>query len=440
MARLRSVDWSAIWRRVPPASRDVFGLVLYAAGRFYRDRCPQVAASLTYTTLLSMVPLLTIAFAILAAFPAFEGVRDQAQALLFENMVPEIGDTIAQALASFTKNAGKTTAVGIVFVAVTSVLTLNTIETVFNTIWRVGEPRKLMLRVLSYWAMLTMAPLLFGASLSLSSFLFTLQHTLSLQLGGRALIQIASLLPFLLSLFGFTLLLMAVPNFPVHRRNAVIGGVVTAVLFELLKRGFGLYIAKFGSYQVVYGALAAIPIFMLWVYLCWMVVLFGAELTASLPEWRAGRGFGKTIATPGRRLGVALTLLAAIMHRTRDGKPFRDRHLLEKVPSGSDLLGDVLGRLVKADFVARGERGQWLIARDMETTTLQDLLACLELTLGPADLRGDARQPWHERLDDLLGAAESGNAERFGVTLKDLLSPELHPRHAGAGAEPARAG
>ncbi len=434
------VDWAGIGRRVLPAARDALGLVLYTAGRFYRDRCPQVAASLTYTTLLSMVPLLTIAFAILAAFPAFEGVREQAQALLFQNLVPEIGETISQAFAGFTKNAGKTTAIGTVFVAVTSVLTLNTIETVFNTIWRVSEPRKLMLRVLSYWAMLTMAPLLFGASLSLSSYLFTLQHTLSLQWWGKALIQLATLLPFLLSLVGFTLLLLAVPNFPVHRRNAVIGGVVTAVLFELLKRGFGLYIARFGSYQLVYGALAAVPIFMLWVYLCWMVVLFGAELTASLPEWRAGRGFGKTIATPGRRLGVALTLIAAVMHRTREGKPFRDRHLLEKVPSGSDLLGDVLGKLVKGGFVARGERGQWLLARDMETTSLQDLLACLELTLGPADLRGEDGQPWHERLDDLLGAAERGNAERFGVNLKELLAPEPHPHHAGADVETLRAG
>lgn len=440
MTRLKAVDWVDLSRRARPAARDILGLVLYTAGRFYRDRCPQVAASLTYTTLLSMVPLLTIGFAILAAFPAFEGVRDQAQAVLFENMVPEIGETISNALAGFTKNAGKTTAIGIVFVAVTSILTLNTIESVFNTIWRVSEPRKLILRVLSYWAMLTMAPLLFGASLSLSSYLITLQHTLSLSLGGRALIQLASLLPFLLSLIGFTLLLMTVPNFPVHRRNAIVGGVVTAVLFEMLKRGFGLYIAKFGSYQVIYGALAAVPIFMLWVYLCWMVVLFGAELTASLPEWRVGRGFGKTIATPGRRLGVALALLGAILHRTREGKPFRDRHLLEKVPSGSDLLGDVLGKLVKGGFVARGERGQWLIARDLEVVSLQDLLQCLELTLGAADQRGDGRQPWHDRLDDLLGQAERGNAERFGVSLKELLSPETPVRPVAGDVAQLRVG
>src|SRR5262249_5548848 len=159
---------------------------------------------------------------------------------------------------------------------------------------------------------------------------------------GRALIQVATILPFLLSCVGFILLFQIVPNFPVARRNAIVGGIVTAVLFELLKRGFGLYIAKFASYQAVYGALATIPIFMLWVYLGWMVVLFGAELTASLPEWRVGRGFFKSISTPGRRLGVALALLGALHQRAREGKPFRDRHLLEKVPPGSDLLGEVL--------------------------------------------------------------------------------------------------
>lgn len=428
--------WAETARRVRIALGDALRLVVYTAGRFYRDRCPQVAASLTYTTLLSMVPLLTIAFAILAAFPVFEGIREQAQALLFENLVPEIGETVSRALGGFTANMGKTTAIGVVFVAVTSILTLNTIETVFNTIWRAGEPRGMVLRVLSYWAMLTIGPLLFGASLSLSSYLFTLQHTLSLSFPGRALIQLASLLPFLLSVCGFILLFQVVPNFPVHRRNAVIGGIVTAVLFELLKRGFGLYIAKFATYQVVYGALAAVPIFMLWVYLCWMVVLFGAELTASLPEWRAGRGFGKSIATPGRKLGVALALLAAIFNKTRRGEMFRDRHLLAKVPSGSDLLGDVLARLVKGGFVARGEKGQWLLARDLETTTLHDLFDCLDLTLGPTDMRGEGRQPWHDRLDALLGAADRTNRERFSVNLKQLLTHDLTADEATALARP----
>lgn len=437
---LRDRDWSGTGRRAGVAILDAARLATYAAGRFYRDRCPQVAASLTYTTLLSMVPLLTIAFAILAAFPVFEGIREQAQAMLFENMVPAIGNTVSEALSGFTKNMGKTTAFGIVFVAITSILTLNTIETVFNTIWRAGEPRSMVMRILSYWAMLTIGPLLFGASLTLSSYLFTLQHTLSLQWYGRAFIQLAGLLPFLLSVCGFILLFQVVPNFPVHRRNAVVGGIVTAVLFELLKRGFGLYIAKFASYQVVYGALAAVPIFMMWVYLCWMVVLFGAELTASLPEWRAGRGFGKSIVTPGRRLGVALALLAAILKKTRQGEAFRDRHLLAKVPSGSDLLGDVLARLVRGGFVARGDKGQWLLARDLETATLHDLFVCLDLTLGPTDMRGDDRLPWHDRLDALLGAADRTNRERFSVSLKTLLAPDgdvIEPEEAHAIASDA---
>lgn len=435
LGSLRDRDWAGIAGHVWTRAKDAFGLTLYTAGRFYRDRCPQVAASLTYTTLLSMVPLLTIGFAILAAFPVFEGVREQAQHLLFENLVPEIGETVSKTLSGFTANMGKTTAFGIVFVAITSILTLNTIETVFNTIWRAGEPRSMVLRVLSYWAMLTIGPLLFGASLSLSSYLFTLQHTLSLQFLGRALIQIASLLPFLLSVCGFILLFQVVPNFPVHRRNAVVGGIVTAVLFELLKRGFGLYIAKFASYQVIYGALAAVPIFMLWVYLCWMVVLFGAELTASLPEWRAGRGFFRSIVTPGRKLGVALALLAAIFNKTRKGEMFRDRHLLAKVPSGSDLLGDVLARLVRGGFVARGDKGQWLLARDLETTTLHDLFDCLDLTLGPTDIRGSERVAWHDRLDALLGAADRTNRERFSVSLKQLLTHDLTEDEANALAE-----
>lgn len=437
-SRLKNADWQAMLGRAGPTIADGARLGVYAAGRFYRDRCPQVAASLTYTTLLSMVPLMTIAFAILAAFPAFEGVREQAQAMLFENMVPEVGDKVAETLQSFTKNAGKTTAVGIVFVAITSILTLNTIETVFNTIWRVGQPRPMVVRVLSFWAMLTMGPLLFGASLSLSSYLFTLQHYWGLSWWGRALIQLASIAPFLLSCVGFVLLFQVVPNFPVSRRNAIVGGVLTGVLFELLKRGFGLYIAKFASYQAVYGALATVPIFMLWVYLCWMVVLFGAEVTASLPEWRAGRGFAKSIATPGRRLGVALALLGAILVRARAGKVFRDRHLLEKVPSGSDLLGDVLGRLVRGEFVARGERGQWLLARDLETATLHDLMQCLDLVLDSHGLGGE-REPWRDRLDALLADNERRGRDMFGVTLKELLTSQAEAAKAIAAGTPNEA-
>ncbi len=417
---IKGRDWKSLPARLGPMLKDACRLASYAAGRFYRDRCPQVAASLTYTTLLSMVPLMTIAFAILAAFPAFEGIREQAMSMIFD-MVPQVGDTIADTMRGFAKNAGKTTAVGIVFVAITSILTLNTIETVFNTIWRVGQPRPLVMRILSFWAMLTIGPLLFGASLSLSSYLFTLQHTLALAWYGRALIQIASIAPFLLSIGGFILLFQVVPNFPVSRRNAIVGGVLTAVLFESLKRGFGLYIAKFASYQVVYGALATIPIFMLWVYLCWMVVLFGAEITASLPEWRAARGFAKSIATPGRKLAVALMLLGAIYHRGREGKVFRDRHLLEKIPSGSDLLGDVLARLVRSEFVARGERGQWLLARDLETTTLHDLMLALDLVLDPNDLGGE-RGEWHKRLDRLMAENERHGKTTFGVSLRTLLA------------------
>ena len=422
---LKDRDWKSTAGRLGAGIADAARLGLYAAGRFYRDRGPQVAASLTYTTLLSMVPLMTIAFAIIAAFPAFEGIREQAMTLIFD-MVPQVGDTVADTMRGFARNAGKTTAVGVVFVAITSVMTLNTIETAFNTIWRVGQPRPIVVRVLSFWAMLTIGPLLFGASLSLSSYLFTLQHTLSLAWYGRALIQLASLAPFLLSVVGFILLFQVVPNFPVSRRNAIVGGVLTAVLFESLKRGFGLYIGKFASYQVVYGALATVPIFMLWVYLCWMVVLFGAEVTASLPEWRAGRGFAKSIATPGRKLAVALMLIGAIYHRGREGKAFRDRHLLEKVPSGSDLLGDVLGRLIRNEFVARGERGQWLLARDLETATLHDLMLALDLVLDPSDLGGE-RTGWHDRMDALLAASDKRGKEIFGVTLKEVLADAQPP-------------
>jgi membrane protein len=241
-----------------------------------------MAAALSYTSLLSLVPLLTIGLAIIAAFPAFEPIRGELQSSLVRTLVPEVGQQVREAVAGLIGNAGNLTAIGILGLVVTAVLLLVTIEDALNRIFRVDLSRPPLSRLLVYWTVVTLGPILLGASLSITDWLFSgglpdsapqVLHSM-LALGG-------TLFRFAMLMALFSLLYVAVPNRPVSVPAALAGGLLAAVAVTLLRVGFHLYIADFHAYQL-YGALAAIPILLLWMYLAWAAVLAGAELTATL--------------------------------------------------------------------------------------------------------------------------------------------------------------
>jgi len=277
---------AAACARVGAMSLGLADLLRHTALRFHRDRCSQAAAALTFTSLLALVPLMAIVFASFAVFAAFGEVRDELQAFIFQSFVPNIGDVVSENLSRFAENAGHLTVVGTVFLAVTALMLLLTIQDSFNHIWRVAETRPLWVRLPAYWALLTLGPLLLAASFSLSTYLFAAARSMGVAALTGPLAWIAEITPMLLSAAALCLLYRLMPNFPVPWRHATVGGLAAAGCFEALKRGFVLYVANFPSYQVVYGALAAFPLFLVWGYLSWVVVLLGAELTAALPEWR----------------------------------------------------------------------------------------------------------------------------------------------------------
>jgi membrane protein len=250
--------------------------------RFRHDDAAVMAAALSYTSLLSLVPLLTIGLAIIAAFPAFEPIRGELQSSLVRTLVPEVGQQVREAVAGLIGNAGNLTAIGILGLVVTAVLLLVTIEDALNRIFRVDLSRPPLSRLLVYWTVVTLGPILLGASLSITDWLFSgglpdsapqVLHSM-LALGG-------TLFRFAMLMALFSLLYVAVPNRPVSVPAALAGGLLAAVAVTLLRVGFHLYIADFHAYQL-YGALAAIPILLLWMYLAWAAVLAGAELTATL--------------------------------------------------------------------------------------------------------------------------------------------------------------
>jgi membrane protein len=418
--------------RIAQAGRDLVDLARYTLHRFMADRCQQVAASLTYTSLLALVPMMTVAFAIFAAFPVFADIREDLQTYIFRNFVPHVGDVVYDNLVVFADNAGKLTVVGVLFLGVTAFMLLQTIQSSFNGIWRVGEARPLLVRLLAYWALLSLGPLLFGASFSLSSYLFATARAVGVEAWTGPLARLTGLVPILLSAAGLCLMYNALPNFPVRWRHSVIGGLVAATLFELLKRAFTLYVANFPSYEAVYGALAAFPIFLVWSYLSWVVVLLGAELTASLPEWRMTRDRGLGAVSARRQIEVALDVLAALWAKSGAGGELRERELIAAVAARPDRIAKTLRDLAGAGVVARSERQGWLLARDLDRLTLYDLYRALGHGLADGAAPPQTPPAWGARLQRILADANAGERRPMSCTVRELVAAAPEPSEATA--------
>ncbi|MEK7877947.1 MAG: YihY family inner membrane protein, partial [Pseudomonadota bacterium] len=258
------------------------------------------ASSLTFTTLLAVVPVVTVALTVVSAFPVFGSLLEQLHKFVVQNMLPRSVDTLTTYAQQFSENAAQLTAVGVVILGVTALLLLFTIEGEFNVIWRVSRARPLLRRVLVYSTVLTIGPLCIGASLSVTSYLITLSLGLVDEMPGMrsALLRFV---PLVLTSAAFALLYFTLPRCPVLKRDALTGGVAAGAGFEIMKHGFGFYVAHFPTYTVVYGAFAAVPIFLLWIYLSWLIIIGGAVLVAVLPEWRERAGQPQPM--PGRTGG-----------------------------------------------------------------------------------------------------------------------------------------
>lgn len=254
--------------------------------RFNADRLMQVAGALAFTTLLSIVPLVTVALALLTKYPVFGQLTEALTSFLTENLLPEsAGMTIVDYVLQFAQKANTLTQIGSIMLLATAVSTLLTIDHAFNAIWRVAKLRPLWRRVLVYSLVITVGPILLGASIAVSSYLISLSLGLVTESHWLAALLIRAASLGLLCVL-FTLLYFAVPYQAVALRDALIGGIVATAAFVLMQRLFAWSVASFPTYDLIYGAFAAIPIFLMWLYLSWIVVLLGALLVATLQEFR----------------------------------------------------------------------------------------------------------------------------------------------------------
>ncbi|WP_233499731.1 virulence factor BrkB family protein [Glaciecola sp. KUL10] len=267
------------------------------------ERITVSAGHLAYVSLLSLVPVIMVFFMIMSAFPAFEEAREQVESFIFSNFVPTSGDVVQQYMADFVANASGMGAISIITLLVVALLLISNIDKTLNHLWRTVVDRPVVYTFAIYWMVITLGPLLIGSSIAVSSYLaglaaFAEEYTPGL---GTFFLK---LVPSFLAIGAFMILYMVVPNRPVKAKYAFGGALLAALLFELSKKGFALYVSNFDSYQVIYGALAVIPILFVWVYLSWIVVLLGAVFTYSLTTACEARDKAYEVATESSKKSI----------------------------------------------------------------------------------------------------------------------------------------
>jgi membrane protein len=333
--------------------------------RFREERCFQLCGSLTFTTLLALVPLVTIMLMVMTAFPVFTELSDRLREFVLINLVPQAGSKVISVyVQQFSTNAAKLTAAGVTVLALTAIMLMLTIDRAFNTLWRVKRPRPLVQRLLIYWSLLTVGPILMGGSLTLWSWLLTFSSTAT-AFAPKLAITLLKIIPIALTAAAFGLLYKMVPNRRVSIVDAAIGGIFAAIFFEVMRYGFGQFVTQFSSYKLVYGAFASIPIFLLWVYSSWVVVIFAAVITAGLSYWRSGGV--KNPGPPGSLFVDALETTVLLARSHQNGEVLSLEQLRSVVKLPWEEMEFILDRLVACGWVAKLQGHGWILARDADS-------------------------------------------------------------------------
>lgn len=335
--------------------------------RFMSNNSLQNAAAMTYTTLLSLVPLMAVSIAVFSVFPIADKVSLAIQDFVFENFVPASGDVLQSYLEEFSSKAAKMTGTSFIFLMLVAILLMASIDRSFNTIWRVKRKRSVMKKFMVYWSVISLGPILIALSIAVTSYLISLPLISDAASAGRLL----GMTPVLVSALAFMLLYAIVPNRQVPLKHAFAGGLVAAVLFELAKRGFGLYVTYFPTYEAIYGALATVPIFLVWLYLSWLVTLLGAEFTYCLSIYRHQK---QEKPWEGDSILDVLQLLAMLWRAQQSGQTLSVQRLTRELGHYTEEhLENLLIKLQQSHLVLNTLKYDWALGRDMGHVTLAEL-------------------------------------------------------------------
>ncbi len=381
--------------RVDRERADAFARFLVR--RFIDDRCFESAGALAYTTMFALVPLAAVVFGVLSAFPVFDAWTNAVVDFVFRNFVPASAHAIEGYLREYARAASHLTAIGIVALLVSVLLTMWSIEQAFNRIWRVPSPRPRLTRFLLYWTLLTLGSLLAVSAVAVTSALFSIPALAGVESHGVGE-RLLRYLPVALEFAAFSLSYGLIPHRTVPVRFAVAGGLLATLLFEWLKWGLAVYL-RYSKFEQVYQTIAVVPIVLFWLYTSWLVVLLGASFAASLSSFRYQPRALRLL--PGTELYGVLRLLGRLQEVRAAGGTLHLPEIQLREPSlTDDLLQRMLTALSALNIVQRSEHGGWLLSRDLDAVTLGELYEGMELRVPSAEL------PLPNRFDPLGRAAE----------------------------------
>jgi len=380
----------------------------------------QSAAALTYTSLFALVPLITVSYSLLTFMPQLVNVQGHVAAFIFTHFLPDTGYQIWDYLTAFSQQARNLTAPGLLILMITALLMLKTIENAFNAIWEVKQGRKGIASFLLYWAVLSLGPLLIGAALMLSTYLASLNILSDVQ--QLSLVQqLLSYMPLLLSTIALSLIYSAVPNCTVPLKHAFAGAFIAAITFGLVKDLFALGV-KYSSYTLIYGAFAAVPLFLTWVYLCWMIVLFGAVLVRSFSTYSDIRD--------GRQNDVilALLILQSFWQQQQSGNTLNAAALLRGAGNkarGISLLQWEHQRavLLAHHLIESTANGHFVLCRNLQQVSLWDIQQMFTAPSSQEKSKSPLPEEpvWLHRAQNLLQENARITREQLSVSLADLF-------------------
>lgn len=393
----------------------LFQFMKFVYRRFEQIDVIQVSGSLTFTTLLALVPLLTMMLVVVAAFPMFADVSNRFLNTVNDILVPSGASVIMDYLNEFKDKANKLTTMSLLGMGVTSVLLIQTIEQTFNQIWRVRNARPLFMRIPIYWALLTLAPVVLGLGSSLTTRLQAYFPQEWSSVGNLPQLSLTVVVLY----FAYRV----VPNRYVPSKHALFGALIVAVALEWAKWGFGIYVRNFNSYELIYGVFAAVPVFLVWLHLLWSLVLTGAVLTASFSYWR-GNAFMR-LKYRNHFFDEAIAILLILKQAHTMGKSVSLPEFRRKIDMGYDELGDLLDELATHDYVSQ-EKNAWVLKKSADEISLMDLARIFVYTLP------ETQSVIHQGLSDLVQPCSRALAISLSEFERDYVGeyrqPELSQR------------
>ncbi len=400
--------------------RNGYRFLRFLIFRFQKDQCFSHAASLTFTTLFAVVPMLTVTYSVLALVPEFAGAGEVLREFIHRNMLPGSAENVSQHLESFAQQARKLTTLGVAFLFATALMMLYNVERAFNNIWRVAEPRRGVSSFLLYWAVLSLGPLLVGLAFVLSSYLWTMPIMAEAGQGFGLKQQVIMVLPTVLSLVAFTLLFATVPNTRVPVLHALIGALMVSIAFEIAKEGFQWFVINFPTYRVIYGAFAAVPIFLIWVYTAWLIILFGAVLVRSISVYRRFE-----VRAPYPPFIGCLAVIEHFWRLQKQGQPCGEEELLGSVYGlTQDAFDQYANALLDANVIRRTDEDDFVLTRDLSQLSVHALLRMLPWPT-PAESQLDPQLQlhfgWYPEVRKQLVELDRTAQERMSGTMTALF-------------------